>query len=66
MQYNQLFEPDSTALKKFLDKNKVGSKIKSPDGGREWTISDVDIEDNIPPDPMTGKRSVKVSLTLGE
>lgn len=66
MQFNQLFEPNSTALKKFLDKNKIGAKIKSPDGGREWTINDIDIDENIPPDPMTGKRSVKVSLTLGE
>jgi hypothetical protein len=64
MHYNQLFEPNSTELAKFLEKNKVGSTLQGPSGGKVWTISDVDIDEDIPPNPMTGKKSVKVSLTL--
>lgn len=65
MQYTQLFETGSVELTKFLEKNAVGKTLPSPEGSKVWTILEVDITDDIPPNPMTGQKSTKVSLTLG-
>jgi len=59
MQVNTLFKTGSRELKKYLDKNKVGTKFKG-----DWEVIEVDVDDNIPPDLNTGEEQVKVTITM--
>jgi hypothetical protein len=59
MQINALFRPGSKELQKYLDKHKVGTKLKG-----DWEVTDVELDDDIPPDFSTGEEQVKVVITV--
>lgn len=59
-----MFDSDSPQLAEFKEKYRVGNKISSPDGGKLWTVSKLEVDDSLPPNPMTGKASTKVTLDV--
>lgn len=65
MQITHMFDSDSPQLTEFKEKYRAGNKIASPDGGTLWTVSKIEVDDKVPPNPMTGKLSTKVTLTIG-
>lgn len=63
MNITHIFDAGSSQLTDYVEKNSVGNKIASPDGVI-WTVTGLEVDDNIPPNPSTGKSSVKVTLTI--
>lgn len=66
MEISHVFDSGSKELAEYLDKFRVGSKLDSPDGIVSWTIEEVDVDDTIPPNPLTGKASTRVGLTINK
>lgn len=59
-----IFDTGSKQLEDFLARNRVGNKFSAPTGGKVWTITKLETDPNIPPNPTSGQASTKVTLIL--
>jgi hypothetical protein len=64
MTINSLFPTGSAELASYLAKHTVGSTITGPDKTITWTVSGVDVNPGIPPNPATGESVTRVILEL--
>jgi hypothetical protein len=63
MHINTLFKKDSVELNTYLAKNPIGNTLVASDGSKTWTIKDIILKTDLPPDPLAGS-VVMVQLIL--
>jgi hypothetical protein len=59
-----IFDTGSPVLTNYLACHQVGDKMDSPSSSQSWVITEVSQDDNIPPDPITGRSVTKVILEM--
>jgi hypothetical protein len=63
MHVNTIFKKDSAELNAYRAKNPIGGTLIASDGSKVWTIKDVILRTDLPPDSFLGN-VVMIQLVL--
>lgn len=65
MQYQTtIFSSGSPELADYLKAHPVGTKVQSPTKKTTWTVTQVNVNEEIPPHPDTGEAMTQVTLIM--